>query len=115
MPSACGGGGLLLVLTWSVQTSVGGETIAQTVEFDVEEQTKNMAKDLVAASVAIDEKIDSLPHLEPVNVEKQRRIVELWEQHNQLDEAVRRESDELQHVLAELQEVWAPITSMIDS
>lgn len=88
---------------------MGSETIAQPGEFDVEEQTQKMVNDLVAASKSIDAKIDSLPDVEQSDLEREHRIVELWKRHNQLDETLQNESNQLQQVLAELQEVWVAV------
>lgn len=84
---------------------MSGEPIAIDSSFNIEEQCRTMATDLLAASKAIDDSISKLPEEACTDQERQSRIVELWKDHNELEEKLQFEVDDLESILTELQEV----------
>lgn len=84
---------------------MSGEAIAPESNFNLEEQCRIMSTELLAASKAIDDSINRLPVPTCTDQERQDKIVELWKEHNELEEKLQIEVDELDDILTKLQEV----------
>ncbi|GMH42587.1 hypothetical protein BSKO_10506 [Bryopsis sp. KO-2023] len=95
------------------KASVGGETITQESTFNVEEQSKMMADQLMEASREIDRIVSKLPPLGRSTQDRQKKIVEMWKEKIALEEALKAEAEELEMVMSELREVHGTLVEDI--